>query len=924
MRIPGLKNRPLFHALIFGLALAVYPLAQGMMDETQILEAIRSGHLPLTDEFIEGQKQSRPELKGLTNQQIRDRLQRKAKAAEESEKKDGEAPPTDLQQKNPPHLPKNMSGNQAGSKDSTSKSRFPPELQRFGYDFFSNNPNHNASGSGVPALPEYILSPGDEIQVYTWGRENQSQTVPIDNEGMFHLPPLRPVRLAGMKFADAQKLITQELEKINGVKASVGLGKLKSIRIFVLGEAINPGSYVVPAGATVTTALFLSGGIRDIGSLRAIQLKRNGRIIANLDLYDMLLKGNNQTDAQLLTGDVIFVPVAPIQVAVTGMVKRPGIYEVKAGSKVLQAIELAGGLSSNAFRGRVRLDRIENHKRKIVLDVGMEKMAGNSNATISDGDILTVEEVLSRIHDAVYLEGNVNRPGHFEYKKDMTIKDLIPSSKDLKSETFFSYGHIKRSADDDERTLLIPFSLKDVFEKNASVPLMPRDTVIIYSKFQIMDQPVVKISGTVRRPGSYPFMDKMRISDLILAGGGLTIETYLPEAHLIRVLRIQESDSLYSTLMKVNLTSLIDNPADENNLELKPHDSLLIFPRENFVLSKWVSINGSVKKEGAFELTQNMGVPELLSQANGITRATYKTTVEVVRKTIERDSVVKRQIYRLSLPDLLSGREKFALQDGDAVYVRELAEYKGNIVVTLSGEFNFPGQYEVAKGEKLSSVILRAGGFTGTAYLRGAVFTRKRVREQQLQTIEEVNSRLEQQTQNLLAQTTNEKDRANILVSIEQQRLLLSKAREARYLGRVVVTLDRELDFAGGEDDIALESGDELRIDPSPSTVTILGEVFTPTSVIFGSRSNTVSECVAVAGGITEYGDEDNIYYVKPDGSVLTPKNTSFFGMRGVEAGGAIIVPPKGPKRDYLDALAKITQIVYQIAISVGVAQTLF
>ncbi len=888
------------------------PSAQSIPYEQQVLESIRTGKLKITDEMIEQQRLLHPEMKGYSNQEIRQKLEEKAGNGPEI------APP-EAAIKDTVTSPVKRS-----ASPDTSSSRFPSGLSRFGYDFFSNNNNAGSTAGNAPALPEYVLAPGDEIQIYTWGRENQNQTVIIDNEGMFHYPPLQPMRLSGMKFGDAQALLTKEIEKINGLKASVGLGKLKSIRVFVLGEAVNPGSYVVSAGATVTSALFQSGGIRDIGSLRGIQLKRNGKLIATLDLYEMLLKGNNRPDQQLLPGDVIFVPVATIQTAVTGMVKRPGIYEVKPGTKVLDALELAGGLSSNAFKGRVRLDRIESHRRKVVLDVGMEKMAGNANAILQDGDLLNVEEVLSREYDVVYLQGNVNRPGRYEFKKGMTIHDLIPGVKDLKSETFFTYGHIKRSSEDDQHSLLLPFSLKDVFENGTSVPLMPRDTVIVYSKFDIMDQPVVKIGGVVRRPGEYPFVDKMRVSDLIIAGGGLTTGAYLPEAHLIRALRIQESDSLFSTLIKLNLANLIDNPGDENNHELRPSDSLIIFPRSNFILPKSITVNGAVKKEGVFELTQNMGIPEIISQADGLTKSTYKLNIEIVRRVIEKDSIVKREIHSLNLKDILEGRQSFALRDGDAVYIRDVVDNNKTIVVSMTGEFNFPGRYEVAQNERLSSVIKRAGGFTPSAYLRAAVFIRRSVKERQLSAVEELDRRLESQLSNMMGQTTNEKDRATIQSSIVQRKGMLEEIKKAPYLGRVVVELDRGLDFEGGDQDIVMESGDSLYIRSMASTISIMGEVFSPTNVIVAHNSNTIGECLDKAGGVNEYGDEGSAYYMKPDGSVLTPKNTSFFRMRSVEPGGTIIVPPKAPKKDYLDALAKITQIIYQIAISVGVAKTLF
>jgi polysaccharide biosynthesis/export protein len=541
-----------------------------------------------------------------------------------------------------------------------------------------------------------------------------------------------------------------------------------------------------------------------------------------------------------------------------------------------------------------------------------------------DGDILFVDKVLDKEYEVVYLKGNVSRPGRFEYKKGMNIRDLIPTVKDLKSETFFNFGHIKRATDDDQGSLLLPFSLKEVFESNASVPLMPRDTVIIYNRYDLMDQPEVKVTGPVRHPGSYPFVDKMRVSDLIIAGGGLTAEAYLPEAHIIRLLKVQESDSLFSTLVKVNLSNLIDNPGDENNVELQPSDSMIIFPRGNFILPKSVSIYGSVKKEGVFQLTQNMGIPELISQSEGFTRTTYKAKIEVIRQRMEHDSVVYREIHSINLKDVMEGKTRFALQDGDAVYIRDVVNYNSSLGMNLAGEFNFPGKYQVAKGEKLSSVIRRAGGFSSSAYIRAAVFIRRSVKARQLSAIDDIGRRLEDQMQNMLSQTTNEKDRATIESAIQNRKGILEDARHAPFLGRVVVNLGADSKFAGTENDLGIEDGDSLYIPSQVSTISILGEVYSPTNVVVGSRTGTVGKCLSIAGGANEYGDEGNIYYLRPDGSVITPKNTSFFKWKQVEPGGTIVVPPKGPKKDYLDALTKITQIIYQIAISVGVAKTVF
>jgi protein involved in polysaccharide export with SLBB domain len=287
----------------------------------------------------------------------------------------------------------------------------------------------------------------------------------------------------------------------------------------------------------------------------------------------------------------------------------------------------------------------------------------------------------------------------------------------------------------------------------------------------------------------------MRLSDLLIASGGLTVEAYLQEAHLLRLLRVEESDSLHYTLLKVDLSGIVENPGDENNIELKPFDSLIVFPRSNFILPKKVSIMGSVKNGGEFDLSQNMGIRELISQAQGLTRNSYTLNVEVVRKSIVGDSMVVRKIHQVSLKDVMEGRADFRLEDGDGVYVREVINSRERNIVYMMGEFGFPGRYEVGSGEKLSNVVRRAGGFSDQAYLRGAVFIRKSVKEQQLKHVEEISRRLENQMNIMMQRTNDEKERIAIQAAIEQRKGILADIKEAPYLGRVVIQLDKDFEF---------------------------------------------------------------------------------------------------------------------------------
>jgi protein involved in polysaccharide export with SLBB domain len=310
-----------------------------------------------------------------------------------------------------------------------------------------------------------------------------------------------------------------------------------------------------------------------------------------------------------------------------------------------------------------------------------------------------------------------------------------------------------------------------------------------------------------------------------------------------------------------------------------------------------------------------------------MTKNSYRLGVEVARRNIVGDSLLTRKIHKLKLKAILEGTETFRLEDGDVVYIREVINARAYSNVVLAGEFSFPGRYEVLPGERLSSVVRRAGGFSQEAYLRGAVFLRKRVREQQLLHADEIGRRMEAQMQARLLQTTQEKDKASVVLAIEHSGQLVEQIKRAPYLGRVVVDVDRKMKFAGTEWDLELEDGDSLWVGPRVGTVSVVGEVSSPTTVIYTSKTNQVGELLSRAGGVTMFGDYKSTFYVGPDGVVTTPGTTpwySSFKCKKVEPGGTVIVPMKPPAKDYLEIWVQSSQVLYHLAVSVGVAVALF
>jgi protein involved in polysaccharide export with SLBB domain len=297
-------------------------------------------------------------------------------------------------------------------------------LEPFGYDLFKRPRNAFAPETVIPAPNDYVIGPGDTINVQLFGNENNEYFEEVSREGTISFPELGPITVSGLTFAEVRDLLTQRVnQQMIGVRASITLGELRSMRIFVLGDVERPGSYAVSGLTTVTNALFAGGGIKPIGSLRNIALRRNGQTIGTLDLYDLLLRGDTTGDARLQAGDAILVPPVGPTVAVEGEVRRPAIYELKGERSVADIIALAGGFKPNANRTAVKVERVVANSGTTVEDVDVT-VAG-AQAAIRDGDVVRVQRNLEQLERSVRLEGNVFQPGLYQWSRGMRLTDLL-------------------------------------------------------------------------------------------------------------------------------------------------------------------------------------------------------------------------------------------------------------------------------------------------------------------------------------------------------------------------------------------------------------------------------------------------------------------------------------------------------------------
>jgi polysaccharide export outer membrane protein len=593
-----------------------------------------------------------------------------------------------------------------------SKSTGVDALQPFGYDLFE------AGGDGFepvmtgPVPPDYVLGPGDSIRVQLFGNVNGIYEYEVSRDGVLNLPELGPITVAGLPFSEFRQDLNRRVqEMLIGTQVSVTMGQLRTIRVFVLGDANRPGSYVVSSLATISSALYRSGGISRVGSLRDIQLKRNGSLAARLDLYDLLLNGDTSGDVRLQPGDVIFVPPIGAQVSVSGAVNRPAIYEMAGKASLAEVIRIAGGLRPDAYPTGARIERIDAGQERIVIgvDAGDEAAAKMS---VRAGDVLTVPRVLPELKDTVTLVGHAQRPGPFQWREGMRLTDLIGSFTDLRPGADSDYILIRREDANTRRVSAVSANLTAALADRRSeenVVLHARDTVHVFSLAfgrQRVIEPILKelqlqsdssepyrevsVSGQVKAPGTFPLEAGMRVSDLVRAGGSLSEQAYTLKAELARY-EIFNDTNRDTQVIDVDLGAiLLGNTAAD--LVLAEHDNLRISRMPEWDSLWTVTLQGEVTFSGEYRIRKGESLRQVLERAGGLTDDAFAEGAVFLRESLrlreqEQIEVLERRMQAdlnsLSLNNSDATTEE-SIQTGESL-LSELRETEavGRLVIDL-------------------------------------------------------------------------------------------------------------------------------------------------------------------------------------------------------------------------------------------------
>ena len=713
------------------------------------------------------------------------------------------------------------------------------ELKPFGYDLFAGSPNTFAPVTNVPVSPNYLLGPGDMLQVMFYGKTNSAFALEINRDGTVNFPDLGPVGLAGLTFQEAKDMLQTRINaQMIGVQASISMGELRSMQIFVLGEAYKPGAYTVSSLSTITHALVVSGGVSDIASLRNIQLKRAGKTIASLDLYDLLMRGDTKNDVRLQPGDVIFIPTVGDLVSVNGQVLRPAIYELKGGESVANLIALSGGLGPKAYPSNASIERIQAGGFLTVMDLDLTQVS-DLQILLKSGDGLSVSAIKDRMEDTVSLAGHVYYPGSFSWKQGMRLSDLISGLEQFPPGLDLDYAIVSR--------------------ENPST-----------GEFSAL---LVNAGAVIAEPGSAADFGLQSRDQIMLFAQDLPREEQLEP--LLTQLRSQQR---------------FGSPA------------------------KVATVNGSVKFPGEYPLTDAMDIRQIIQSAGGLTESAYMGEIEITRQDLSDSEVAKTEVILADLSMLLADTGKgLIVQANDLVTVKVLPEYRDRKTVTLDGEVMFPGAYVIARGETLTQVIARAGGFTEYADVDAAFFTREALRVSEAKNLIELKDRVEQR---LAAEQLNNAENPIDAETLARQEEALEKLDNAEAIGRLVIPLQAILDQR--ENDIALESGDRLLIPQVRQDVTVIGEVQRSASHLF-RRDGKLKDYLEMSGGFTETADKRGIYLIKSSGEVVIPRRGLFkfkAKLDKVEPGDTIVVPVNARgKVKVIPLMAEVSRIIYELAL---------
>ena len=825
----------------------------------------------------------------------------------------------------PSVLPRNDKSKIEDDEFQTEEEKFKPklnELKPFGYELFSGEPTTFTPSENALVPDNYIVGPGDTFSVNLYGKDTSTEEVEVDREGRLAINKLQPVTVTGMQYSEVVKLIKAKVEKeMIGVQSFVSMGKSRSIRVMVLGEAYRSGAYTIPALSSISHALFVSGGISEIGSLRNIQLKRAGKTIQTLDLYDLLIKGDSSADVILKPGDVVFIPAVGKQVSVEGEVRRPAIFELKKNETINDLITMAGGLNGAAYPQKTVVERYTGNSFKTILKIDLTQK--NSNYTAKNGDKIKVPSSSEELNDAVTLVGAVTYPGNYSWKPGDKVSSLFSSIKsDLLPIADYKYALLVRETNLQGDIEVHQFSPIKAAAHDAEndIELKARDKVVVFSRFQSKEEEDEALDSLALTKEQIKLKERMKLWDeyeekqfyeFIDLGNSLDkelaeqVEKQLEEESKVTTItdilnkKVELKDEEYSYFSRYRL--------------LKPILSKLNQQSSYKSKVQIYAIRGEVYHEGVFPKPVNANLEKAIASAGGLKESAYLESAEITRYSSSSSTMLEHVSVNLEEAKANPKKDKFAVKSKDSINIYPIPNWQKELKVSLYGEVKFPGDYDIRKGESLRELLKRAGGFTDYSYPEGAVFTRDNLRFQQQQ---QLNKLSEDLRRDITSKSFNSSITDSSLTYADMNSLITDLAK-VKAVGRLVINLPAIVE---GELDIQLEDNDKLYIPSIQNSINVVGEVNFSSSHLY-DPSLTVDDYIGRSGGLKQRADADRIYIIKASGLVRIPNKGSWFADNRsdlLEPGDTVVIPLDTDHVDNLTLWSTATQILYQMGVAVA------
>lgn len=742
-------------------------------------------------------------------------------------------------------------------------------LPIYGESLFQNTPSTFAPLENTPIPSSYVLGPGDEIRMRVWGQVNFNANLTVDRSGDVFVPQIGVVHVAGLRVSEIQDHLHDAIARVyRHFQLLVDIGQIRSMQVYVIGEARAPGVYTVSALSTLIDTLFASGGPALQGSMRSIELRRGGKTITTLDLYKFLVDGDKSQDAPLMSGDVIYIPPVHRQVAVLGSVRHPAIYELLDGETVGQVLRDAGGTTAMAADARASLERNQDHSGRQAVEIGLDT-AGLATP-LRNGDILRILPLVSQFHDTVTLRGNTANPGRFAWHQGMRLSDLIPDRDALLTRNYW-WKRVEMGLPAPE---FEPLPLLSTLRQPAA-PVDLRDVRMPAARSGNATNASAQTSGA---PSSEDAYQGYGPAAAAMGASGNTPQS-------AAALQNQEQNTEQKAESSASNSSIAEASEEAQNQQ----------PRTQVRLT-------------VPEIDWSYAVIERLDP---ITLKTSLIPFDLGRLVIDHDPSQDLELQPEDIVTIFS-------QSDIHVPIAEQTAF-----IHLEGEVAHAGAYSVLPGETLRDVVRRAGGLTANAYLYGSVFTRESTRVQQQRRIDESihEMTLQMQRGNLAlaaAPATTPQDLAGMSAAQASERAIIAELKQVRATGRIVLQFKPGSQGIDSIPNLKLENGDRFLIPSVPYTVNVVGAVFNQNSFVYAPGAE-VRSFLDLAGGPNGNADRKQMFVVRANGAVVSRKmvkgawGDEFMRLR-LYPGDSIIVPEKSIKPSIMRGIIDWSQVFSQFA----------